>query len=142
MRYNAINWVFMPVESLGFLTFTPRNASGHAATPLVRVIASSDGMAYGYSNPLGDQGFVEQGASAVQSHPYGGEPWCWSKHTFAHRGHKEKVMKNDKLTNEQQAQSKSNRKKWVTFTWEAIKWGIRLLDLITRLVDRFEGGDE
>ncbi|CZY78884.1 hypothetical protein UXO92_13515 [Enterobacter hormaechei] len=51
-------------------------------------------------------------------------------------------MKNDKLTNEQQAQSKSNRKKWVTFTWEAIKWGIRLLDLITRLVDRFEGGDE
>lgn len=99
-------------------------------------------MAYGYSNPLGDQGFVEQGASAVQSHPYEGEPWCWSKHTFAHHGHKEKVMKNDKLTNEQQAQSKSNRKKWITFVWEAIKWGIRLLDLITRFVDRFEGGDE
>ncbi|MCZ3385065.1 hypothetical protein O3S68_22590 [Kosakonia sp. SOY2] len=48
-------------------------------------------------------------------------------------------MKNDKVTNEQQAQNKSNRKKWV---WEAIKWGIRLLDLITWLVDRFEGGDE
>ncbi|WP_446896524.1 hypothetical protein [Citrobacter freundii] len=51
-------------------------------------------------------------------------------------------MKNDKLTNEQQAQSKSNRKKWIAVAWEAIKWGIRLLDLITRLVDRFEGGDE
>lgn len=96
-------------------------------------------MAYGYSNPLGDQGFVEQGASAVQSHPYDGEPWRLSKHPFARHGHKEKVMKNDKVTNEQQAQSKSNWKKWV---WEAIKWGIRLLDLITWLIDRFEGGDE
>lgn len=93
--------------------------------------------------PLGDQGFVEQGASAVQSHPYEGEPWCWSKHTFAHHGHKEKVMQNEKLTNEQQAQSKSNRKKkWVAYAWEAIKWTIRLLDLFTRWVDRFEGGDE
>lgn len=99
-------------------------------------------MAYGYSNPLGDQGFVEQGASAVQSHPYEGEPWCLSEHTFAHHGHKEKVMKNDKLTKEQQAQNESNRKKWVFYAWEAIKWGIRLLDLFTRLVDRFEGGDE
>lgn len=102
---------------------------------------SSDGMAYGYSNPLGDQGFVEQGASAVQSHPYEGEPQCLSEHTFAHCGHKEKVMQNDKVTNEQQAQSKSNRTKWAGYAWEAIKWGIRLFDLILRLVDRFEGGD-
>ncbi|HCD7965274.1 MULTISPECIES: hypothetical protein [Klebsiella/Raoultella group] len=51
-------------------------------------------------------------------------------------------MKNDKLTKEQQAQNESNRKKWVFYAWEAIKWGIRLFDLFTRLVDRFEGGDE
>lgn len=70
------------------------------------------------------------------------KPWCLSKHPFAHRGHKEKVMKNDKVTNEQQAQSKSNRKKWAAYAWEAIKWGIRLFDLITRLVNYFEGGDE
>ena len=50
-------------------------------------------------------------------------------------------MQNDKVTNEQQAQSKSNRKKWVVYAWEAIKWGIRLFNFITRLVDYFEGGD-
>ena len=99
-------------------------------------------MAYGYSNPLGDQGFVEQGASAVQSHPYEGEPRCLSEHTFAHRGHKEKIMKNDKLTNEQQAQNKSNLKKWAGYVWKLIKWGIRLFDLATRALDYFEGGDE
>ncbi|MBS0972724.1 hypothetical protein [Serratia rubidaea] len=51
-------------------------------------------------------------------------------------------MKYDKLTKEQQAQNKSNRKKWVVYAWEAIKWGIRLFDIFTRLVNHFEGGDE
>ncbi|EPA8175189.1 hypothetical protein ACRRRN_003215 [Yersinia enterocolitica] len=51
-------------------------------------------------------------------------------------------MNNDNVTNEQQAQNKSNRKKWKAYTWEAIKWGIRLLDLITRIVNYFEGSDE
>lgn len=99
-------------------------------------------MAYGYSNPLGDQGFVEQGASAVQSHPYEGEPWCLSEHSFTHRGHKENFMNNDKVTNEQQAQSKSNRKKWMVYAWEAIKLVIRLIDIITRIVNHFEGNGE
>lgn len=51
-------------------------------------------------------------------------------------------MQNDKLTKEQQAQSKLNRKKWAKYIWEMIKWGIRLFNFITRLVDYFEGGDE
>ncbi|MDP9703298.1 UNVERIFIED_ORG: hypothetical protein J2W64_000460 [Rahnella aquatilis] len=50
-------------------------------------------------------------------------------------------MRNDQVTNEQQAQSKSNRKKWIGYLWEALKWGIRLFDLITRLIDYLEGGD-
>lgn len=107
----------------------------------MRVTTGPDGIAYGYSDPLGDQGSVEQGASAVQSHPYEGEPWCWSRHSFAHRGHKENFMHNDKVTNEQQAQSKSNRKKWAGYAWEAFKWGVRLFDVITRVVDYLEGGD-
>lgn len=85
---------------------------------------------------------MELGASAVQSHPYEGEPQCLSEQSFTHWGHKEQVMLNDdKVTNEQQAQSKSNRKKWMGYAWEAFKWGIRLFDLITRLIDYLEGGD-
>lgn len=84
---------------------------------------------------------MELGASAVQSHPYEGEPRCLSGQSFTHRGHKEQVMHNDKVTNEQQAQSKSNRKKWIGYLWEAFKWGIRLFDLITRLIDYFERSD-
>ncbi|XJI89837.1 hypothetical protein AB2I58_10910 [Escherichia coli] len=48
-------------------------------------------------------------------------------------------MKNDKLTNEQQAQNKSNLKKWAGYVWKLIKWGIRLFDLATRALDYFEG---
>ena len=62
--------------------------------------------------------------------------------SFAHRGHKEQVMKNDKVTNEQQAQNKLNRKKKTPNAWGVIKWLIRLLYWITRAVDFFEGGDE
>ena len=51
-------------------------------------------------------------------------------------------MKHDKLTNEQQAQNKSNLKKWAGYVWKLIKWGIRLFDLATRALDYFEGGDE
>lgn len=51
-------------------------------------------------------------------------------------------MKTDKLTSEQQAQSKSNRKKWAIIAWEMIKWGIRLFNFITRIMDYFEGGNE
>ncbi|WP_165785430.1 hypothetical protein [Raoultella sp. T31] len=51
------------------------------------------------------------------------------------------MLNDDKVTNEQQAQSKSNRKKWMGYAWEAFKWGIRLFDLITRLIDYLEGGD-
>ncbi|WP_182912435.1 hypothetical protein [Pectobacterium polaris] len=48
-------------------------------------------------------------------------------------------MENDKITKEQQAQSNSNRKKWIGYAWKAFKWGIRLFDLITRLIDYLEG---
>ncbi|EFO2370025.1 hypothetical protein DRR52_19555 [Escherichia coli] len=61
---------------------------------------------------------------------------------FAHYGHKEQIMKNDKLTNEQQAQNKSNLKKRAGYAWELFKWGIRLFDLITRALDYLEGGGE
>lgn len=50
-------------------------------------------------------------------------------------------MNNDKVTNEQQAQSKSNRKKWAVYAWIAFKWGVRLFDVITRVIDYLEGGD-
>lgn len=99
-------------------------------------------MAYGYSNPLGDQGFVEQGLVLFNlilmraNHSVGADI------PFAHYGHKEQIMKNDKLTNEQQAQNKSNLKKWAGYAWKLIKWGIRLFDLVTRALDYFEGGDE
>ena len=58
---------------------------------------------------------------------------------FAHYGHKEQIMKNDKLTNEQQAQNKSNLKKRAGYAWELFKWGIRLFDLVTRALDYLEG---
>lgn len=51
-------------------------------------------------------------------------------------------MKNDKVTNEQQAQNKLNRKKKTPNAWGVIKWLIRLLYWITHAVDFFEGGDE
>lgn len=130
------------MESRCFLTFTPRNASEHRSDAARKSHRRSRWYGVWVFEPFGRPRVRGAGASAVQSHPYEGEPWCLSKHPFAHRGHKEKVMKNDKVTNEQQAQSKSNRKKWAAYAWEAIKWGIRLFDLITRLVNYFEGGDE
>lgn len=51
-------------------------------------------------------------------------------------------MKHDKLTNEQQAQNKSNLKKRAGYAWELFKWGIRLFDLVTRALDYLEGGGE
>ncbi|WP_181937701.1 hypothetical protein [Serratia marcescens] len=51
-------------------------------------------------------------------------------------------MKSDNVTNEQQAQSKSNRKKWKAYVWETIKWAIRLFNFVTKLVEYFEGDGE